>query len=212
MYNQTYEDYIRSVLGYSQDDRMQHQMQEYNHMQYHEPTQIHLVLDNINLEDSYPEIYKLVYPMVDKICKNNTKAVTDDLIEKMTDEVFLAVEANHSTQININLANETRGSYTRTYNGNRSKNRNVQVNKSNEIKEHRHKPNRTLRDLIKVLVIRDLLRPRNPHSKHSNYNGYYNYHSHYNNHDLFKPYHLNRGYNHFDNQRVIPPLTYIENG
>ena len=58
MYNETYDEYIRSILGYPS-----HGPQEYQgYQEYRSPTfntNINISGNNVELENSYPEIYKL---------------------------------------------------------------------------------------------------------------------------------------------------------
>ena len=42
------------------------------------------------LNEFYPEIYKMLYPMVCKICNQNKhREITKDLIDRMTDEIYV---------------------------------------------------------------------------------------------------------------------------
>ena len=61
MYDNQYEEYIRSVLGYPSTANM-NQNQMYQN-EYPNPSQINMRND---LEEFYPEIYKIIYPMVQK--------------------------------------------------------------------------------------------------------------------------------------------------
>ena len=51
----------------------------------------------------YPEIYKIINPMVCKICEANSKPITRELIEQMTDEIYLNIESD--TTIDENVVN-----------------------------------------------------------------------------------------------------------
>ena len=93
MYNETYDNYIRSILGYptkNQFEQYNHEPQEYQgYQEYRNPTfntNINISGNNVELENSYPEIYKIVYPMVTKKCDNMREGtITRDDIENMTD-------------------------------------------------------------------------------------------------------------------------------
>ena len=53
----------------------------------------------------YPEIYKIVNPMVCKICENNNEPITKELIQKMTDEVYNNLEETETTTVvNVNAS------------------------------------------------------------------------------------------------------------
>lgn len=139
MYNESYEEYIRSILGYP----------NYNSMDY----------SDFNLESCYPEIYKVVYPMVNKACSNNTKPITPELVEDLTNEIYSAIEIDNEINLNINLTNKVKNN-----------NRNQKIS-SNSIKtetemteenrgEDRQIRNKGLQDLIRILLIRELLKGR----------------------------------------------------
>ena len=100
MYDGTYDEYIRSILGYNQNE-----MYDYNNnYNYSYRTQDNMtVAQNSQLEQNYPEIYKVVYPMVSKRCENVRADLSNEELEKMTDEIYFALESKKETQLNINL-------------------------------------------------------------------------------------------------------------
>ena len=114
MYNETYDDYIRSVLGYppmrSYDDNYgdyRNQNMNYNMTSNMNTNYMNSTLDT-ELENCYPEIYKIVYPMICKKCDSVRMPVTNDDIQNMTDEIYFALEDRNDIQVNINLTNEVR--------------------------------------------------------------------------------------------------------
>ncbi len=167
MYDNQYEEYIRSVLGYPSTANM-NQNQMYQN-EYPNPSQVNMRND---LEEFYPEIYKIIYPMVQKACDGNMGANSREEIEQMTDEIYSAIEDNNQINVNINLGNTIS-----TTNMNRTQNRNEipkeEIQKKSSEKqevenrnteESRISPrNNNLRDLIKILLIRELLRRRHNH-------------------------------------------------
>lgn len=167
MYNETYDDYIRSILGYptrNQFEQYTQEQQEYQgYQEYRNPTfntNINISGNNVELENSYPEIYRIVYPMVSKKCDNMRGGnITKDDIENMTDEIYYALESRNETQVNINLKNEVNS--TRTTSGSKIENRKPEV-KVAETTEENRQLNGGLRDLIQILLIRELLNRRRP--------------------------------------------------
>lgn len=198
MYNQTYEEYIRSILGYpnySMDDNCQ--------MSFNQNQMPYMMTNNYNIENQesnfnsnnmdideiercYPEIYKIVYPMVAQICRNNNGRITREAVEEMTDEIYSAMETNENEiNLTINLQNEIQSGDNRKQSESRNQNNalnglkeNIQSSKMQQMKntgkdeivenrgEDRQTRNSGLRDLIKILIIRELLnRPgsRPPH-------------------------------------------------
>ena len=120
--------------------------------------------NNLELEKSYPEIYKIVYPMILKTCEDTRGNITNDVIESMTEKIYSSLEEREVRNQEALLENN-------------SNNRNINKVSENQTKETREtrQMNRELRDLIKILLIRELLgrpgivrpprppRPRPPH-------------------------------------------------
>ena len=50
------------------------------------------------LEKCYPEIYQIVYPMVQKACAENRGEITRELVDRLTDEIYSAVEDRELVQ------------------------------------------------------------------------------------------------------------------
>lgn len=178
MYDNNYEEYIRSVLGYpSTNNFNQNQMYQNG---YPNPSQVSM---RNNLEECYPEIYKIIYPMVKKACDENMGANTREEIEQMTDEIYSALEDNNQINVNINLTNavtttttnnrpESRNEVQKGEGQKKSSEKQLVENRSPETQDKRSPRNNNLRDLIKILLIRELLgRPNNnfpPRPPHHN--------------------------------------------
>ena len=99
------------------------------------------------LEEMYPEIYKIIYPMVKKACMNNKKALCKEVIDEMVEEIYENLEKNESINLNIIINNETKKN-----------------ERSNEINlENRgSRRNNLLKDIIKILILRELINNRPP--------------------------------------------------
>ena len=113
MYYQNYEDYMRSVLGYPASSPNIYENYDYrtsfnmNNMAGYSPTYQDVnqnMISNLSEDDVrslYPDIYHLITPMVDKVCKANREPITRELIEKMTDEIYMAMEEQPDIVVNI---------------------------------------------------------------------------------------------------------------
>lgn len=170
MYDNNYENYIRSILGYPNNSKL-NQNGIYN-SGYLTSVQVNTISD---LEQCYPEIYKIIYPMVQKACERNITANTTEEIERMTDEIYSALEDNNQINVNINLANNistTNASVTQ--NRSESTKEPTQQKKSEKrndgVQDRRAPSNNNLRDLIKILLIRELLRRNNNFPNRPHYN------------------------------------------
>lgn len=152
MYDGSYDEYIRSILGYNQNELYDYGYND-NYNNYRMQDNIAIV-QNSQLEQSYPEIYKVVYPMVSKRCENVRAELSNEELEKMTDEIYFALESKNETQLNINLKNDVRTSSNANV-------RKAEVNVTENSKGETRQFNSGLRDLVKILLIRELLnRPR----------------------------------------------------
>ena len=84
----------------------------------------------------------------------------------MTNEIYMAIEGNEEVQININLGNEVRSEANRSIESSIRKDEGKEIEKQSRSSEDRQIGqfrNRSLRDLIRILLIRELLgRPRFP--------------------------------------------------
>ncbi len=183
MYYQNYEDYMRSVLGYpiveNQDTYQRNIIEE---------TQ-NYILPNQNtkeLEECYPEIYKLLNPIVCEVCNKCTVPVTREILENMVEEVYQKVENNNEILVNIQIENRNQNSEieNRTNNNVRiNSNRNSAnqafsnqtMQRNTQIENRQRRPNNPLlRDLIRILILNQLLggnfpnrppRPRPPYPR-----------------------------------------------
>ncbi len=158
MYNdESYEEYIRSILGYPN-----YNSNHFEETQYY-PSNYPNYEENTGLEECYPEIYKTVYPMVTKACNTNVKPINPELIDELTEEIYSSIETENEVKININLTNQTSSSNNR--NSPSSNNINTKKENTSEKRgEDRQLRNNSLKDLIKILLIRELLgnRPNRP--------------------------------------------------
>lgn len=130
MNDSLYEEYMRSVLGYQPMNNhtygygMNFENFEMANMSSTNTVQMR------ELEDCYPEIYRIIYPMVQKACNQNTRPLTRELIDSMTEEIYFAIEDKDMIE-------------------NREK---------EEKKENRQiRRNTNLNDLIRILILRELL-------------------------------------------------------
>ena len=179
MYYQNYEDYMRSVLGYPTPSRqntyeMTYEMQYMPDVTYANPSN-----DDKEMMDLYPEIYRIVNPMVCKICENNTKPLSRELLESMTDEIYSNLESDPKmdTVVNVRVntqapsserSNRTSLNSSSSSNSNlASTNSNIKSKREDESKQSKENSesretrqigvNRGLRDLIKILILNQLL-------------------------------------------------------
>jgi hypothetical protein len=140
MYYQNYEDYMRTVLGYPNNNAVN---STYENEYYPQPS-------NENLEELYPEIYKILNPMVIKCCQRiNNRPITNSLLDEMSEEIYRNIESE--IDIKFELESKPR---TELRNGDV-----VNPNAKTEEKETRQR-NYLMQDLIRILLLNYLFNRR----------------------------------------------------
>lgn len=149
---QNYEEYMRSVLGYSPYADRNYTYTDEQEDIYNYANEI--AMNNMPSQDLtafYPEIYKIIYPMVCKVCNMNSNSeITKDLLEQMTDEIYRNVEPEEQQTTRIEQP---------------LKNGDVINPNAKEAKQQVRETRQTnflLRDLIKILILKELGRPNRP--------------------------------------------------
>ena len=126
MNDSIYEEYMRSVLGYQGMNNY-----DMNYDMWDTPNMTAMnTIQMQELENCYPDIYRMVYPMIQKACGQNTRPVTRELIDSMTDEIYFAIE-------DIEMV-ENR-------------------NKEEKTENRQIRRNTNLNDLIRILLLREFL-------------------------------------------------------
>ena len=81
-----YEEYMQTVLGYNRPNTYRNE-QNY----YYDMSPVNSNMQEIN--KLYPEIYGIVYPIVQKVCsRRNLSVVNEEMISQMVDEVYNVIE------------------------------------------------------------------------------------------------------------------------
>ena len=165
MYNNVYQEYINNMLGIIPKTHSDFEYDEYRDFNFLQNSN----MPNIDLERLYPDVYKLLYPMIQMACMRNTKPITEETIDEMVRDIYSNFNADDVTILNINLTNDVRGT---SKTNEVSKTSSIKTNsktlstetRNNEGKEERNSRtnNYLLNDLIRILLIRELLgRPGN---------------------------------------------------
>lgn len=174
MYYNDYEDYMRSVLGYnSMNSNMPNMYNQDYYMQNRMPCQMGTYQNDCvgntmgdNVEDLYPDIYKIVNPLVCRVCQNNTKPITNDLIEQMISQVYSNIKADDINIVNINV--ETGDVINKEVNNRAQENRDSKSSKEkldsrgSDENRNRRPNNPLLRDLIRILILNRLFGNQRP--------------------------------------------------
>ncbi len=142
MYYQNYDDYMHSILGYP--NTYDNCNECYNSFVKHQMT--NAISEK---EQWYPEIYKIVYPMVKKMCQEiDSSSITEEMVENMTDKIYNNAEPEDYKTCEM-------------------RNGDVANPNSKEIKKDMRQSkqrNEYLRDLIKILILRELSNRQRPNN------------------------------------------------
>lgn len=136
---ENYEDYMRNVLGYRTN-------MNYSNMCMNNQTPYqNMYLATNSLERMYPDTYRIVYPMVVSACNMVNMPITEEMLDRMTDDIYDRAIADSRINIDINIEIESR-----------EDNNSRQL--SDESRQRRpRRRNRFFRDLIRILLLRELL-------------------------------------------------------
>lgn len=163
MYYQNYEDYMRTVLGYPIERK-----EEYIPLEQNYSFETTRLANSKELEKCYPEIYRVVNPIVCEVCNKYNGNYTRENIDVMVDEVYKRVNLNNEINIKINLDNRIDNrAQEREMNRNSNLKPNVNCNRVIEDSTKRNvesESNRQIRqnnpflnDLIKILILNQIL-------------------------------------------------------
>lgn len=129
--NISYEEYMRTVLGYQPSYLSDLYKQEEDYYLLPSRNDFAYAPVQQDLERFYPECYHKIYPMVSKACSQCSGQLTLEQLEKMTDDIYDGVYI-------VEVRKEDKSG------------------KTVENREVRRRDN-NLRDLIKILILRELL-------------------------------------------------------
>jgi len=132
-----YDDYMRNVLGYSNMNCCNMCPTPYSNA--------NMFQFSNDLERMYPDTYRVIYPMVVSACNMVSMPLTEEMLDRMTDDIYDRAEMDSRINIDINVEIESR-----------------QDSESRQQRRPRRRRNRFLRDLIRILILRELFgrRPR----------------------------------------------------
>jgi len=169
MYNNVYQEYINNMMGTMPRNEMDFQnslpmnLNTYGNFQNQSPT-------NMELEKLYPDLYKLLYPMIQAACMRNTKPLNAETIDEMVNDIYSNFTSDEAISLNINLTNEVRSGTSSNSKVEKNSNTKISTTSQTETRNKSEGENRVIRrpnnyllnDIIRILLIRELLgRPGN---------------------------------------------------
>lgn len=133
MYNQSYEDYMQSVLGYSIGPEIYHTYDNYEGY-------TNVANRSLVSEEYFPDIYKKINPIICEECNKNTRPFSRELAEEITEQIYQRIQNEKVIALEEHTIGETRNNTKDTGNieNRQGKNRNL------------------LKDLILILTLQQL--------------------------------------------------------
>lgn len=192
MYYQNYENYMRAVLGYPRENQNTYRINYLEDL----ANNTMLYQNTKELEDCYPEIYKILNPVVCEVCDRCNMPITRNVVDNMVEEIYQKIDFNNEIAININIDNRISEKEIENRTNNMKPNMirnnisNEQARKSLDTENRQRRPNNPfLKDLIRILILNRLLGgnfpnrpphprppfpggPRPPRSEPRDYNNY----------------------------------------
>ena len=160
MYSNPYEEYMRNSLGCNWMPNMNMNMNQANSMNEMYETEGEFTCNQASVEDMYPEIYRIIYPMICKACMAVNENVTEDLVSRITNEVYINVEHMEVAQENRSATTNLSTQANKSLKNDSLNNRTTSVS---NVRQETRQRNPLLRDLIRILVLRELIgNPRPP--------------------------------------------------
>ena len=158
MNNQSYEEYMRAVLGYSVQPEDTYKKTEDFYV-----VPANNLYQNYEMEKMYPEVYKTIYPKVCNVCqKNMNTEITEEILEDMVNDVYNSLETEGNINFYIYIENRNTPQTTKTTTNNVNSNRSYINTRKIEERQDRQR-NNALLDIIRILLLRELInRPERP--------------------------------------------------
>lgn len=153
--NEPFEEYIRQVLGYPNVSNTTNSISNNNLYEQNNYVLNSSLQNKGEIEKCYPEIYNVVYPMIAEKCNRTSGTITRETVEEISKEITATIEPSvNDMKVNVNIQNESIKSSSST---------STNLRKTNEknIPENRSSGSGNLCDLVKILVIRELLENNN---------------------------------------------------
>ncbi|MBE5806011.1 MAG: hypothetical protein E7313_04790 [Clostridiales bacterium] len=183
IYN-SYDEYMKEVLGHSELSNNIYNTRGMYPIDYNKQFKYENMCNNnafcVN-EQMYPEIYKIIKPLVYDVCQKNNKPITEETIKEMVEHVYSNVIKNVVVQnvLNLNIevnrniddenkvkqeAEQSKCNYSRINNNIKTEIKNKETYSccdNDSVFNSRKLKNKLLEDLIHILVLNELSNNRN---------------------------------------------------
>lgn len=168
MYNNVYQEYINNMLGtnpnYNRMEPMNFENTINNNYFENSMNNNQFFQNSINTENTeqlYPDLYRLLYPMIQNACMKNTNPITEETINNMVEEVYSNFMVDDQMFEEVDSDNQFRSGKNLVTTASKTKSVSSATVKKEEraLKEDREfrQNNHVMRDLIRILILRELI-------------------------------------------------------
>ena len=157
MYYPSYEEYMRSVLGYPTMGSASNfcSCDQPSSFNPYATMQANTTYENaeVNLEQFYPKLYFTIMPSVNRVCNGcNPNQLSQARLDEMVDSIYRDVCSNEEILLQFNLKVESRANEKTS----------TKTESRSEVSTSRQRSSNALRDLIRILILQQLLQNRPP--------------------------------------------------
>lgn len=158
MYYQNYDDYMRDVFYFNQMPN-----QNMGFQGFQNPNSVNMngnmpINSGNNMNTLYPSIYRIVQPVVVRVVNgNNSQFLTEDNLSSMADTVYNIVEGDIMAISNTDAVLTSGATSTTTSQGSSNSTKTNAVEVNTQVAQCNNQQNATvlLKDLIKILIIKE---------------------------------------------------------
>ena len=144
MFYQNYDDYMRDVFYFNGLSNPNNNNNMFFNMQNNQ--------NQSSLNNYYPSIYKIIYPVIQRVISGgNYQFTNEDMINEIVNTVYGIVEGDINNLENTSSSNQDSRRMATNSSGNMNSQATMNSNNNNSL----------LRDLIKILVIKELITKSN---------------------------------------------------
>lgn len=142
---QSYNDYMRNTLGFSGMGNQGIGCMNCGNMCTMPFQNTNQMWQSSDIENMYPTSYKIIYPIVVSACNSLTLPITEEMLERVVNDIYDRVVTDERISVDIGTVTSTREEDRQG------------VSKPTRPAVRR---NRFLRDLIRILILREILERR----------------------------------------------------
>ena len=151
--------YMQDLNYYNQNPNYGYQPYMQNNFQTPNMNPMNGLMPQQNLNAMYPAVYRIISPVASQVLANNpTGYITEEALNSMVDTIYNIVEGDINLENNSNSANSSTSN--ESTNANNCARSNSSSPSSNSTVSTNNRQNALLRDLIKIILLNEIISRR----------------------------------------------------